>query len=94
MRPMILNPTGQSQTRAGTLAPRTRSLEGATVGLLNSTKRNSDLLLAALGQELVARYGVKELVEATKPTFSLPVPRAQLEELAAKCHFIITGVGD
>ena len=91
---MILNPTGQSQTRKGTLAPRTRSLEGATVGLLNSTKRNSDLLLAAIGRELQTRYGVKEVIEVAKPTFSLPVPKGQLEDLAAKCHFIVTGVGD
>jgi len=91
---MILNPTGQSQTRKGTLAARTGSLEGATVGLLNSTKRNSDLLLAAIGRELQARYGVKQVIEVAKPTFSLPVPKGQLEELSAKCHFIITGVGD
>ena len=94
MSPMILDPRGQAKSRTGTLAPRTRGLEGATVGLLNSTKRNSDLLLAALGRELMARYGVKELIEVAKPTFSLPVPPNQLADLAARCHFIITGVGD
>ena len=92
---MILDPTGhRSAQQQGTLAARNGTLKGATVGLLNSTKRNSDLLLKALGDELVVRYGVKELVEATKPTFSLPVPPDMVENLVRRCNFIIAGVGD
>ncbi len=91
---MILDPTGHRATQHGTLAERKGTLKGATIGLLNSTKRNSDLLLKALGDELVARYGVKELIEATKPTFSLPVPPDMVEDLVKRCNFIIAGVGD
>ena len=40
----ILDPTSRPGARAGTLAPRARSLHGATVGLLNNSKRNSDLV--------------------------------------------------
>ncbi|MDE3074244.1 MAG: hypothetical protein KGJ86_02345 [Chloroflexota bacterium] len=90
----ILDPTGQGEDQQRSLARRSASLRGATVGLLNSTKRNSDLLLAALGAELVERYGVKELVERSKPTFSVPAPDPLIEEMAARCHIIITGVGD
>ncbi|MBV8086980.1 MAG: hypothetical protein JO247_19405 [Chloroflexi bacterium] len=91
---MILDPTGHHASEQGKLAPRTRGLDGATVGLLNSTKRNSDIFLRAVGDELVKHYGVKELMEVTKPTFSLPIPPNQIEQMAARCHFIIAGVGD
>ncbi|MDE3076807.1 MAG: hypothetical protein KGJ86_15425 [Chloroflexota bacterium] len=90
----ILDPTGRHSAEQAKLASRTGSLKGATVGLLNSTKRNSDILLAAIGAELKQRYGVKEVVECAKPTFSLPAPPPLVDELAAKCHYIITGVGD
>lgn len=91
---MILDPTGHRATEQAKLAARTRGLEGATVGLLDSTKRNSDILLKALGEELVKHYGVKELVEVVKPSFAVPVPPEQVEQMAARCHFIIAGVGD
>lgn len=91
---MILDPTGRRATEQVTLAPRTRGLEGATIGLLNSTKRNSDIFLRAVGDELVRNYGVKEVMEVTKPTFSLPVPPDQVDQMAARCHFIVAGVGD
>jgi hypothetical protein len=90
----ILDPRGQRRTEPGVLAPRKGSLQGATVGLLNSTKRNSDILLAAIGEELVKHYGAREVIERSKPTFSLPVPAALADELVDRCDVIITGVGD
>jgi hypothetical protein len=44
--------------------------------------------------ELREQYGVKEVIERAKPTFSLPVPKPLADELAEKCDYIITGVGD
>ena len=90
----LLDPSGRKAAEQGTLASRKGSLDGATVGLLNSTKRNSDILLAAIGMELREQYGVKEVVERAKPTFSLPVPSALADELAEKCDYVIAGVGD
>jgi hypothetical protein len=90
----ILDPSGRKAAEQGSLAARKGSLDGATVGLLNSTKRNSDILLAAIGMELREQYGVKEVVERAKPTFSLPVPAKLADELAEKCDYVIAGVGD
>jgi hypothetical protein len=90
----ILDPSGRRRAEQGTLAPRKGSLDGATVGLLNSTKRNSDILLTAIGMELREQYGVKDVIERTKPTFSLPVPALLADEMAEKCDYVITGVGD
>jgi len=90
----ILDPSGRKPAEMGTLAPRKGTLDGATVGLLNSTKRNSDILLAAIGMELREQYGVKAVIERSKPTFSLPVPAPLADELAEECDYIVTGVGD
>jgi hypothetical protein len=89
----MLDPTARPGAQAGTLAPRTRSLQGATVGLLNNSKRNSDLLLEAIGCELREHYGVAEVIELGKPSASYVVS-AQLQSDLARCHAIITGVGD
>ena len=89
----MLDPTGRHGVQESTLAPRVRSLHGATVGLLNNSKRNSDLLLQVIGQELKVHYGVAEVIELGKPSASYVVS-SQLQEDLARCHAIITGVGD
>jgi len=77
------------------LAPRDfATLDGKVVGLLDSTKPNSDRLLLALGELLRERYAVKELVAAQKPYFGNPVPADQAAALAERCDVVITGVGD
>jgi len=89
----MLDPTSRPGVKASTLAPRARSLQGAAVGLLNNSKRNSDLLLEAIGEELKQRYGVAEVIELGKPSASIVVS-PKLQEDLARCHVIITGVGD
>lgn len=73
--------------------PRAR-LQGATIGLLENTKQNASLFLAELGRLLIERYGAAGVVARTKLAFALPVSPELLEELAASCQAVITGVGD
>lgn len=92
----ILDPTGGAGRLGGPAVlatPRAR-LRGATIGLLENTKQNASLFLAELGTLLVERYGAAGVVARTKLAFALPVPDELLEELAASCQAIITGVGD
>ena len=87
--------TDEGEAPAFSLAPRTfSSLDGLTVGLLDSTKRNSDHLLAALGRLLADRYQVKGVIQEAKPYFGNPVPDDQAASLAKRCDVVITGVGD
>lgn len=94
MSSRILNPRGKSAAQQHSLAPRSGTLEGATVGLLDSTKHNSDVLLAEIGKLLVERYGAKELISRRKPHFGMPAPAELVEELAGQCDVVVTGVGD
>jgi len=92
---LLVDPTSSSDARSFALAPRRhRDLAGARVGLLNSTKYNSDNLLDGIGDLLQERYGVGELVRDRKPTFARPILDDQARELAARCDLVITAIGD
>jgi hypothetical protein len=95
MSPVLLNPTGRSAEVETPLAPRRlRDLNGKTVGLLHSTKHNSDRVLDGLAELLQERWAVKKIVRQRKPTFARPVPMDQAKALADQVDIVITGVGD
>jgi hypothetical protein len=91
----ILDPTGASdQGHDTTLAPRTRTLRGATLGLLDNGKPNGSALLEEFGRQLRERYGVGEIRMLTKPYFGTPVEPTQTERILHECDFAITAIGD
>jgi hypothetical protein len=90
---ILLNPEGSSQEGHASLAKRAGSLNGKTIGLLSNSKLNADAVLYAIGELLVERFQVKEMVHRSKPNFSLPASEATFEELA-KCDVVLAGVGD
>ena len=96
MSTILVPPTPEPEPTASfSLAPRSfATLDAKVVGLLDSTKPNSDRLLFALGELLRERFTVKELVTAHKPYFGNPVPADQAAALAERCDVVITGVGD
>lgn len=92
---VLLYPGPARKQQSAELAPRrASSLAGLRVGLLSNTKLNADSILQAIGALLLERYAIESLVHHRKPTFSLPVPAAKAEEMAAQCDVVIAGVGD
>ncbi len=75
------------------LAPRPASLRGRVVGLYDNTKEQADIVLEALGEQLVKRYGVKELVGRRGIHYSKPAPLETVEEMARKCDVVICALG-
>lgn len=95
MPTILLNPTGQSAEATSPLAARRfRDLDGKTIGLLHSTKHNSDRVLDSLADLLDERWAVKKVVRQRKPTFARPVPADQARALAEQVDIVITGIGD
>lgn len=93
----IIDPTARHRDGASAVparAPRSASLEGLRIGLLENTKRNADRILAALGEELAARNGLASLVHRTKQVFAMPLPADLVEELIIECDVVVIGVGD
>ena len=90
-----MNPTGESHEAQSALAPRRiRDLNGKTIGLLHSTKHNSDRVLDGLADLLQERWAVKKVVRERKPTFARPVPMEQARALAEQVDVVLTGIGD
>ena len=95
MNPVLLDPTGRSNESPKSMTTRTlRGLDGKTVGLLHSTKFNSDHVLDALERLLEERWAIKKVVRARKPTFARSLPTEIAASLAEQCDVVLTGVGD
>ncbi len=95
MSPVLLNPTGISAESESSLAQRrVRDLDGKTIGLLHSTKHNSDRVLDGIAELLEERWAVKKVIRERKPTFARPVPADQAKALADQVDVVITGIGD
>lgn len=95
MSSILVDPTSPAAGGQFSLAPRRfRDLDGRTVGLLNSTKYNSDHLLDGVADLLTERYAVKDVIRRRKSYFGRPVERELAEEMAACCDVVITAIGD
>jgi hypothetical protein len=95
MSSILVDPTSSAGSAHFSLAPRRfRDLDGRTVGLLNSTKFNSDHLLDGIADLLTERYAVKEVVRRRKSYFGRPVEQDLAKEMAASCDVVITAIGD
>jgi hypothetical protein len=73
-REPLLDPTGDSErdTNTALAQPRPQSLRGLTAGLLDNTKPNGAVILAAVGRELMEHYGVREVRLFAKSYFGTP----------------------
>jgi hypothetical protein len=88
----IYDPTIPFPRATSGLAPR-GPIQGKRVGLLENSKRNSDIILQAIGGLLVEKAGVTVAGLWGKPD-TLPGAPEIVEEMIAKCDLVITGVGD
>jgi hypothetical protein len=92
----IADPTSPSQEHRYELAPRRLgTLDGARVGLLDNSKLNAALLLAAIGDLLKERYTIKSILARTKGHgFSYPVEDQLADEMEKECDIVIAAIGD
>jgi hypothetical protein len=95
-RERLLDPTGFDRSAAdATLAPRPAGgLRGLTVGLMDNTKPNAEVLLSMIGDELQRHHGVGKTVLYVKDYFGTPLKDELREQIAQDCDVVITAVGD
>lgn len=89
----LLNPVGARVAERGPIAPRLKSLQGTTIGLLDNTKKNADHLLREVGEILVRDHGVRAVVSRRKISSSPAAPAEMLDDLA-RCDAVINAYGD
>ncbi len=87
----VYDPRGTyERSDALTTASAPKGLAGLTLGVLDNTKEQADVLLDRAA-ELLAKEGVKP-VFARKPSFSRVMPPEVFEQLKI-CDIVITGLG-
>ncbi len=91
----LLDPTGDDDRAVdSTLAPRLGRLRGLTVGLLDNTKPNAAVLLAAVARELEREYGLRASARYTKSYFATPAEESLIQRILHNCDFAVAGIGD
>ncbi|HET7159387.1 MAG TPA: hypothetical protein VFI62_10340 [Burkholderiales bacterium] len=89
----FIDPTrGGSKTRL-TRAPRPMDLAGKVVGMIDNTKEQADVILAAVGEGLRQRYGVADVIIRRKEFFSKPAKPELIDDMARKVQVAIAAVG-
>jgi hypothetical protein len=74
-------------------ARRPGSLAGKVVGLLDNTKEGADIILKALGDALVERYGAARVVMRKKEMFSKVATPEILNDMAGEVEVAIAALG-
>jgi hypothetical protein len=91
----ILDPTVSADDATDVaVAKRIPDLDGKVLGLLHNGKVNGDHLLDLVREQLVARYGLREVVVVRKPSASRVAEGAVLDRLARECDAVVTAIGD
>ena len=88
----VLSPLGVNRVGAQPLAPRVRSLDGVTLGILNNNKPNSLELQRRVVELLSREYRLGGVVMRQKP--SAAIGAEKLDVLAGEVEAVVTAIGD
>jgi hypothetical protein len=89
----FIDPTAGGGKARIALAPRPMDLAGKTVGLLDNTKEQGDLILQTVADTLRERYGVAKVVIRRKEHYSKPATDALIVEMAREVDVAVAAVG-
>ena len=74
--------------------PSLDTLKGKVVGFIDNAKPNFNFLADDIGELLMSKYGVKQVIKRRKRAASVPAPEAVYKEYVEQCDLVITGSGD
>ncbi len=74
--------------------PTLETLAGKVVGFIDNAKPNFNHLADDIGELLMSKYGVKQVIKRRKRAASVPAPEDVYKEYAEQCDLVITGSGD
>jgi hypothetical protein len=92
----IVRPDGEvPEVASVALAPRVSLPENPVIGLIANGKPLAGELLHALAAELEIRTGKQFEVEVlSKPSAGHSIDLGEAQRMAARCHVVISGLGD
>ncbi|MBM3223118.1 MAG: hypothetical protein FJZ47_04850 [Candidatus Tectomicrobia bacterium] len=90
----ILDPCPEERPVAQSRSAALSSVTGKVIGLLENRKYHADAFLHELQNILEQQYGAKQVIYATKFSYSAPCADETLDALVAECDAIIHGIAD
>jgi len=91
----LVDPTGVDPgIRPLDLAPRPTTLRGARLGLLDNSKKNSDVILHGIARILNEEFEFADIFYTKKHSGAMPPHPEVLTELHRNADVVITGIGD
>lgn len=90
----VLNPIGVVRQEPTTIPALPTDWKGLSVGFLDNTKANFDVLARELGALLQREYGVREIVHRRKANAATPAAPDIVADLAKRCDVVFAGSGD
>jgi hypothetical protein len=90
----VLSPIGERRQAILAVPPLPGDLRGLTVGFVDNTKHNFDLLIEDMGALLKERFGVKAVVHRRKANAATAAADEIIEGLAKDCDLVFAGSGD
>ena len=89
----VLDPTNETATPLGRLAPRPASLRGKTVGFISNGKEGSKGFFTHLEKMLREELGVANVVWRVKSNYSAPADAHIVDEIR-QWDAVVSGIGD
>jgi hypothetical protein len=88
----LLNPRGIFHFDENPIAPRLDNLDQKTIGLIDNSKDNADVLLEAVYKLIGSTNTVPEVLWIQKP--GAPIPADLTPAFLDKCDYVINAIGD
>lgn len=90
----VLVPISEVKVKKIRMAKRPLNFYGKIIGFLWNRKPNGNLLLRNLEEALKQKYQLRGTLMKEKPLSSSEASPEVLEELSAKCDFVVLAIGD
>lgn len=89
-----LDPTLEPMKVEAEIAPRSETINGKRLGLLDNGKRNADRLLMMVKDLISEKHELGDVVSVSKSDVSKPASSEIIHSLAERCDIVIVAVGD
>tara|TARA_B100001964_G_scaffold155038_1_gene170388 strand:+ start:105 stop:428 length:324 start_codon:yes stop_codon:yes gene_type:complete len=86
-----VDPDANSQWRP---ADRLSNLHGKVGGFLGNRKANAEFLLVDIKELLEKQFELRDALVVNKFVYSRPAAEDIVDNLAARCDFVVTGIAD
>lgn len=91
---LIVDPRTTSRLTLPAVRPTWSSLQDRTIGIIDNTKPNMDVLSRSIVSTLQEQHGVAKLEYHRKRTATGPADSKVYDDMARLAHLVITGSGD